>query len=168
MPLFEVSTPRTYPAGIHPTVAKFESEWPGSQTDGWDASRGTVRSMGFFPGPNGYLGVTIWPWVSPMPTWPVANPQGPGFSTGMKERRGSDGTRRTKPTASRLWEWCTRPAPETTTAIYTNVSNLSQRLTTYCGWLSTQSPNLRYVHIVSHCIVVAPRGAQPHDIMSIM
>ena len=67
-------------------MAKFESEWPGSQTGGWDASRGTVRSIGFFPGPNGYLGVTIWPWVSPTPTWSVVNPQNQAFSTNNIER----------------------------------------------------------------------------------
>ena len=86
LPQFAASWLLTCRTGIHPTVAEFEPEWLGGQTGGWDASRGTVHSIGFFPGPNGYLGVTIWPWVSPMPTWPVVNPQGPGFSTNNIER----------------------------------------------------------------------------------
>ena len=86
LPQFAASWLLTCRTGIHPTVAEFEPEWLGGQTGGWDASRGTVRSIGFFPGPNGYLGVTIWPWVSPMPTWSVVNPQGPGFSTNNIER----------------------------------------------------------------------------------
>ena len=40
LPQFEVSTPRTFPAGIHPTVAEFESQRPGSRRDGWHACRG--------------------------------------------------------------------------------------------------------------------------------
>ena len=86
--------PRTCAVGIHPTVAKFESQRPGSRRDGWDASRGTVRGTGFIPGPNGYLGVTIWPWVSPMPTWPVENPQNQAFPT---RERGPLAGRRRKP-----------------------------------------------------------------------
>ena len=104
--------PRTCAVGIHPTVAKFESQRPGSRRDGWDASRGTVRSTGFIPGPNGYLGVTIWPWVSPMPTWPVANPQNQAF---LQEKegplRGGDGNRYGQPGSCRTLTAHTSPAP---------------------------------------------------------
>ena len=68
LPQFAASWLLTCRTGIHPTVAEFEPEWLGGQTGGWDASRVTVRDVGFFPGPNGCLGVTIWPWVSPAPT----------------------------------------------------------------------------------------------------
>ena len=60
--------------------------------DGWEAKEmgGTHPGVqctvaSFFPGPNGYLGVTIWPWVQLTPTclWGTHKK---GFSTKEKER----------------------------------------------------------------------------------
>ena len=58
----------TYLPGRVANAPKFESPWAGTRGDGWDASRGTVRNVGFFPGPTGNLGVSSGPWVSPTPT----------------------------------------------------------------------------------------------------
>ena len=122
LPQFGASWLLTSRTGIHPTVAKFESQRPGSRRDGWDASRGTVRSTGFIPGPNGYLGVTIWPWVSPMPTWSVANPQNQAFPT--RERGPLAGRRRIRVWTARVMSDPDRPhqprAEKTTTTQQTN------------------------------------------------
>ena len=85
--------------------------------------------------------------MSPAPTCRWRTNQNRLFNIKQREKRQRRNPAHQTQSNVVLWEWCTRPALETTTAKHIPTSQIKPALNANRGWLGHRSPDLRYVHI---------------------